>query len=84
MHFDTFEPDPYDAPAMRNPLLDRSSPGELADVGQVIETEGKLEDFSRLREIVAADLASLPEAEVRAAWRQTPVPIRLRFSWVDA
>jgi uncharacterized metal-binding protein YceD (DUF177 family) len=69
---------------MRNPLLDRSSPGELADLDQVIETKTKLQAFSRLAGVVAADLASLPEAEVPRKWRQTPVQIRLRFSRVDA
>jgi uncharacterized metal-binding protein YceD (DUF177 family) len=69
---------------MRNPLLDRSSPRDLADSGQVIETEAKLQDFSRLAGVVAADLASLPEAEVPAEWRQAPVQIRLRFSRADA
>ena len=81
--FDTCESGPYDAPAMRNPLLDRSSPKELADLGQVIETKEKLQDFSRLAGVVAADLAALPEAGVFQEWRQTPVDIRLRFSWVD-
>ena len=82
--FDTWESGPYDAPAMRNPLLDRSSPGELADLGQVVETKTNLGDFSRLSGIVEADLASLPEAEVPREWRQAPVQIRLRFSWIDA
>jgi uncharacterized protein len=68
---------------MRNPLLDRSSPRELADSAQLIETEAKLRDFSRLSGVVAADLASLPEAEVPAEWRQAPVQIRLRFSRAD-
>src|SRR5690606_14338416 len=82
--FDRCESGPYDAPAMRNPLLDRSSPKELADLGQVVETQTKLQSFPRLAEVVAADLASLPEAEVPGEWRQKPVQIRLRFSWVDA
>ncbi|HEX5766474.1 MAG TPA: DUF177 domain-containing protein [Woeseiaceae bacterium] len=69
---------------MRNPLLDRSSPGELADLGQVVETKTNLGDFSRLSGVVEADLASLPEAEFPREWRQAPVQIRLRFSWIDA
>jgi uncharacterized protein len=82
--FDTRESGPYDAPAMRYPLLDRSSPAELAELGQVIEIDAELQDFSRLAGVVGTDLASLPEAEVAREWRQTPVQIRLRFSWADA
>jgi uncharacterized metal-binding protein YceD (DUF177 family) len=69
---------------MRNPLLDRSLPEGLADLGQVVEAEEKLETFSRLAGIVDADLSSLPEDQVSPEWRQTPVKIRLRFSRVDA
>ena len=69
---------------MRNPLLDHSSPKELADLGQVIETEEKLQNFSRLAGVVDGDLASLPGAEVPREWRQAPVKIRLRFNWIDA
>lgn len=65
---------------MSNPLLDRSSPEELASFGQVVEAEEELRNFSRLAGVVGADLSSLPVAEVPGEWRQTPVKIRLRFS----
>ena len=45
---------------MANPLLDHASPGDLADRGQTFETEGKIQDFKRLLEIVEADLAEVP------------------------
>lgn len=69
---------------MPNPLLDRSSPEELAERGQVIEKEVELQTFARLAEVVAADLASLPAREIPREWRQTPVAIRLGFSWADS
>ena len=69
---------------MRNPLLDRSSPRELAEQGQVIEKEKELQVFPRLAEIVAADLASLEKGDVPGKWRQAPVAIRLVFGWGDS
>jgi uncharacterized protein len=68
---------------MPNPLLDRSSPAELADLGQVVEKQVKLQSFSGLTEVLAADLSPLGPEEVPQEWRQTPVAIRLKFGWVD-
>ena len=69
---------------MANPLLDRVLPSESADRSQVIEFEGKLEDFERLSGIVESDLDSLESAERPREWRDSPVRTRLAFSWVDA
>ncbi|MEX0975997.1 MAG: DUF177 domain-containing protein [Woeseia sp.] len=69
---------------MANPLLDRWSPQELAERGQVIEKEENLELFPRLTEVVALDLRSVPEAHRPARWRQAPVAIRLVFGWADS
>ena len=68
---------------MGNPLLDRASPRDLADRGQVIEKEEKLELFPRLAEAVAADLQTLSEERRPRKWRQAPVAFRLVFRWVD-
>jgi uncharacterized metal-binding protein YceD (DUF177 family) len=68
---------------MRNPLLDRRSPAELADLGQIIEKQVELQTFAHLTEFVAEDLASLPEEEIPQKWRQAPVQIRLAFGWTD-
>jgi uncharacterized protein len=68
---------------MPNPLLDRSSPAELAERGQVVETEVELQTFARLTEVLAADLSSLSASEMPREWRQAPVAIRLGFSWAD-
>jgi uncharacterized metal-binding protein YceD (DUF177 family) len=82
--FDSSGCPPYHARAMANPLLDHASPGDLADRGQTFETEGKIQDFKRLLEIVAADLAEVPAQLVPAQWRIAPVGIKLNFSWVDS
>lgn len=68
---------------MGNPLFDRRSPRELADRGQVIETDEELGKFPQLAGIVAADLASVPEEDVPAKWRALPVAIRLQAGWAD-
>lgn len=69
---------------MANPLLDRWSPQELADRGQVIENEEKLDLFPRLAAVLAEDLTRVPEAHRPAQWRQAPVAIRLVFGWADS
>ncbi len=68
---------------MTNPLLQRRSPRELANRGQVIEITGKLDDFSRLVEIIEADLSLLKACDRPQKWRQAPVDIRLRYGWVE-
>jgi uncharacterized protein len=68
---------------MRNPLLDRSLPAELAELSQVVETQVELQTFSGLSEVLAADLSSLAPEEIPEEWRQTPVAIRLQFGWAD-
>ena len=69
---------------MANPLLDRAPPEELAERGQVVEFEGKVEDFRRLIEIVDADLKSVAVQNRPREWRAAPVNIRLGFGWADA
>jgi len=69
---------------MANPLLEPVPPADLANIGQVIETKGKVEDFKRLTEIVDADLSALPEGSIPQKWRQASVDITLRFGWIDA
>ena len=69
---------------MANPLLDRWSPRELAERGQVIEKEEYLELFPRMTDVVALDLTRVPEAYRPAQWRQEPVAIRLAFGWADS
>jgi uncharacterized metal-binding protein YceD (DUF177 family) len=68
---------------MRNPLLDRGSPAELADRGQVVDKKVEIGTFARLAEVVATDLSSLATEDVPEKWRQAPVAIRLAFGWAD-
>lgn len=68
---------------MGNPLLDRASPRELAERGQVIEKKEQTELFPRLTAAVDADLRSLLAAQRPPRWRQAPVAIRLAFAWAD-
>lgn len=81
--FDRTEFHPYHARAMANLMLARCPPIDLANRGQVIETKGKVSDFSRLVEIVEADLSEINEGDRPENWRQSPVDIRLRFGWAD-
>lgn len=68
---------------MGNPLLDRASPRDLAERGQIIEKQEKLELFPRLTEAVAADLETLSAERLPRRWRQSPVVFRLVFGWAD-
>ena len=69
---------------MASPLLDRRSPAELAESGQVFELKGQIDDFDRLQEAVESLLSGLPEAEKPDGWKQRPVEIRIRFGWWEA
>ena len=69
---------------MGNPLRDRRTPLELAASGQVIEFEGKINDFERLAAAVAAELATLEPDTLPAGWRDAPVSGRLAFGFADA
>lgn len=66
---------------MANPLLERAPPKAFAERGQIIEKQEKLELFPRLSGVVGDDLRRLDA--VPAAWRQSPVAIRLAFGWAD-
>lgn len=69
---------------MASPLTDRARPTQLAEIGQVIETKGKLSDLDRLKEAVDADIASLGPGARPKKWREAPIDIRLAFGWADA
>lgn len=69
---------------MTNPLLEHVLLKKRADIGQVIEIQGDILDFSRLVDVVEADLSALPEAKIPQQWRQAPVDIKLRFGWTEA
>lgn len=69
---------------MANPLLEYVAPKKRADIGQVIEINGSIEDFSHLTEVIEADLSALPDAKMPQQWRQAPVHIKLRFGWTEA
>jgi uncharacterized protein len=83
MPFDSGLGETYHARAMGNPLLDRASPRDLAERGQVVEKEEELELFPRLTEAVAADLETLSADRLPRQWRQSPVAFRLAFGWAD-
>jgi uncharacterized metal-binding protein YceD (DUF177 family) len=68
---------------MANPLLDRSTPAMLAELGQVVEKQMELQALTGLTQVLAADLSTLAPAEVPEEWRRTPVAIRLQFGWAD-
>ncbi|HEX2139959.1 MAG TPA: YceD family protein [Woeseiaceae bacterium] len=68
---------------MVNPLLERAPPKVFAERGQIIEKKEKLELFPRLSEVVGGDLRRLAGESMPAAWRQSPVAIRLAFGWAD-
>lgn len=82
--FDSGPAGTYHARAMGNLLRDRRTPSELAECGQVIEFEVKINDFSRLAAIVQADLAALDADRLPAGWQNEPVIGRLEFGFVDA
>lgn len=65
------------------PLRDRESPKALAEARQSFDFEVTLQDFSRLREIVAADLGKLDEADRPEGWHFRPVRGRLSFGFAD-
>jgi uncharacterized protein len=69
---------------MANPLLDRWSPQELAERGQVFEKEANLDLFPRLLEVVVKDLGILPDGRKPAEWQRAPVAFRLEFGWADS
>lgn len=68
---------------MANPLFARISPAESAEIRELIEFKGKIGELGRLSEIVAADLAAVPESLRPKNWRETTVDIKLQFGWLD-
>lgn len=65
-------------------MLERGSPKKLANRGQAIEITNKIGDFSRLSDIIAADLGEHSDADTASKWRQVPVDIKLRFGWIQS
>jgi len=68
---------------MANPIFDRYLPKELAGLVQGIDFKGQIGDFSRISEIIGAELNTVAEPERPRQWRAAPVDIRLAFSWLD-
>jgi len=69
---------------MGNPLRDRRTPSELAEIGQVIEFTKKISDFEKLAEIVEGDLGTLNPDKLPPNWRDTDVTGQLSFGFADA
>jgi len=49
--------------AMANPIFDRYLPKELAELVQDIDFKGQISDFSRICEIIDAELSAVAEPE---------------------
>jgi hypothetical protein len=69
---------------MGNPLTVRAPVQELAERGQVIETEDVLSVFGRLVEVLDEQFRSSACDDIPTDWRRLPVTIKLRFHWADA
>jgi len=69
---------------MANPLRQQLAFKKRADLQQVIDTTVNVRDFSRLVEVIEADLSALGEGKMPQQWRQAPVDIKLRFGWAKA
>ena len=63
-------------------MLERVSPKKLANRGQAIEITNKIDDFSRLSDVIATDLGEYSGADTPSEWRQVPVDIKLCFGWI--
>lgn len=68
---------------MANPLLDRVLPADLADRSQVIEYEGRIGDFERLREISESEFKAVSTAGQPRDWQDSPLAAQLEFGWLD-
>lgn len=68
---------------MANPIFDRYSCKELAELEQGIEFKGRIGDIARLSNIIDAELAAETESKRSRKWQAAPVDIRLAFSWLD-
>lgn len=64
---------------MGDPLRDRRPPRDLAQDQQVVEISHEIGDFSRLIEIVNADLSALDSGKIPADWHKSRVAGRLKF-----
>jgi uncharacterized metal-binding protein YceD (DUF177 family) len=69
---------------MGNPLTVRTPLRELAERGQVIDTEDVLSVFGRLVEVLEDQFRSSACDDIPANWRRLPVTIKLRFHWADS
>jgi hypothetical protein len=68
---------------MTNLLIDSALPAQLAESSQVIETQVKLSDVQRLRELVETDLANLIPTKIPQEWQHGTIDIKLAFGWAD-
>lgn len=68
---------------MNDPLRDRRSLADLAAKSQVIEIAGFITDFSRLAEVVAADLETLQTDATPTDWRRGAITGRLTIEPVQ-
>lgn len=64
---------------MGDPLRDRRPPRDLAQDQQVVEISNEIGDFSRLIEVVTADLSALDSGKIPADWQKMRVAGRLEF-----
>ena len=64
---------------MGDPLRDRRPPRDLAASQQVVEISNEIGDFSRLIEVVNADLSALDSGKIPADWQKSRVAGRLKF-----
>jgi uncharacterized protein len=73
----------YDARAMGDPLRDRRPPRDLAESRQLVEISSEIGEFSRLVEVVNADLSALDSGNIPANWRKSTVSGRLKFGFSE-
>lgn len=66
---------------MVSAMLERKSPREFAALSQVIECQGKIEDFGRMVELIESELKRFRDDDIPQKWRQAPVNISIRFGW---
>lgn len=68
---------------MNDPMRDRRCLADLAAQSQILEITGVVGDFSRLADVVSADLEAVDAADGTADWRNLPVTGKLQFDAVQ-
>lgn len=69
---------------MGDPLRDRRPPRDFAQDQQVVEISNEIGDFSRLIDVVNADLSALDSGKIPADWQKLRVAGRLKFGLAAA